>query len=183
MNNIADFDCIEKVLNGDINSYSLLIEKYQNMIYTLAYRLLNDRHNAEELAQDTFMKAFNNLSQFKRESKFSSWLYTICYRTGLNRIKKTKTGLRSEELQDFHYNINYDGDDSLQLMTKKERHTNVNNSLSILSPEDKYIIQLFYYEEMSIKEIVDIVGLTETNIKSRLFRSRKALYQVLKDKV
>jgi RNA polymerase sigma-70 factor (ECF subfamily) len=183
MENFADFNIIDKVLGGDVQAFSKLVEQYQNMVYTLAFRLMNNAQEAEELAQDTFVKAYNGLAKFKKESKFSSWLYTICYRSGLNLLKKKKSGIRSEELGDYHQNINYTGDDALQVITKREKHATVNQSLEILSPEDKYIVQLYYYEEMSIKEIADIVELSETNIKSKLFRSRKALYEILKDKV
>lgn len=183
MSNKSDFEIIDAVLNGNVQAYTILINRYKNMVFTLSYRLLNDNQFAEELAQDVFVKAYQNLAQFKKESKFSSWLYTITYRTGLNIIKKNKSNKYTENLDHLFEVVEDNTPDSLQIMTAQEKSLDLQQSLKLLDPEDQYLIQLYYYEELSLKEIMEIVDISETNLKSRLFRSRKKLYSLLKHKM
>jgi len=79
---------IDRILNGEVNAYTFLINKYKDMVYTIASKITRNHEDAEEVAQDTFMKAFQKLDTFKGDSKFSTWLYSIVYRTAISRIRK-----------------------------------------------------------------------------------------------
>ena len=81
---------INKVINGDASAFAYLVDTYKNMVFSLAYKMTKNKEEAEEVSQDTFIKAFKNLSNFKGDSKFSTWLYRICYHTTLDAIKKNK---------------------------------------------------------------------------------------------
>ena len=81
---------LEKILKGDVNAYSFIVDKYKNMVFSLAFKMTKSREEAEEISQDTFIKVYKNLSKFKGESKFSTWLYRIAYHTTLDAIKKNK---------------------------------------------------------------------------------------------
>ena len=87
---MEDHILIEKVLAGDSNAFSGLIDRYKDMVYTLAIRIVKNNEDAEEVAQDSFIKAFEKLDSFKGSSKFSTWLYTIVYRTALTKVRKKK---------------------------------------------------------------------------------------------
>ena len=90
MTEINDQLYIEKILKGDVNAFSFLVDNYKNMVFSLAFKMTKSREEAEEVSQDTFIKAYKNLSKFKGDSKFSTWLYRIAYHTSLDAIKRNK---------------------------------------------------------------------------------------------
>ena len=79
---------IEAILNGDANAFAVLVDRYKDLVFTLALRMMKHREEAEEAAQDTFIKAFKSLNKFKGDSKFSTWIYRVAYNTCLDRLKK-----------------------------------------------------------------------------------------------
>ena len=81
---------INLITQGDTIAFSVLVERYKDLVFTLTYRILKNREDAEEASQDTFIKAYKSLSKFKGDSKFSTWIYKIAYNTSLDRLKKTK---------------------------------------------------------------------------------------------
>ena len=86
---------IEKVKNGDTKAFAFLVNQYKNMVYTLAFRMLKNKEEAEEISQDVFLKVYNRLSTFNGNSKFSSWLYRITYNKSLDYIKKHKREVKT----------------------------------------------------------------------------------------
>ena len=90
MSTISDQHYIDKVLQGETNCFAVLVDRYKDMIFTLALKMIKNREEAEEVAQDTFIKAYNSLSKFKGDSKFSTWIYKVAYNTCLDRLKKNK---------------------------------------------------------------------------------------------
>lgn len=171
---------IQQTLNGNVNAYAFLVEKYKHMVYTLAIRIVKSREDAEEISQDVFVKSFKKLDSFKGDSKFSTWIYKIAYYASLDAVKKNKKFINSENIEDF-----YEGDlgnvqDALESLHNKERKKVINKALLKLNEDERVILTLFYFEEMPIKEISKVVNLTEDNIKVKLFRSRKKLATILK---
>ncbi len=162
---------IQQVLDGESSSYTHLVDKYKTMVFTIVLRVISDREDAEEIAQDVFIKAYHKLHSFKGDSKFSTWLYTIAYRTAITktRVKKLDTVNEEflldteEELPDL---------DQLQL---EERKQFVRDAIQSLPNLDAVIVTLFYMEGCSINEICQITELKESNVKVKLHRSRKAL--------
>jgi len=172
---------IQETLNGNVNAYAFLVERYKHMVYTLTIRIVKSKEDAEEVSQDVFVKAFKKLDSFKGDSKFSTWIYKIAYYASLDVIKKNKRFINSENIDDF-----YDGDlgnvqDALESLHSKERKKVINKALLKLDEDERIILTLFYFEEMPIKEISKVVNLTKDNIKVKLFRSRKKLATILKN--
>jgi len=175
----SDQICIDKVLQGDTNSFSFLIEKYKNMAYTIAIKIVKNNEDAEEIAQDSFLKAYNKLDTFQGKSKFSTWLYTIVYRNAISKVRKKK--IITSDIDDYVIN-NYQSDHDfpqIEALKNKEQKIYVKKIIDKLPEKDALLITLFYLNESKIDEIEKITGLTQTNIKVKLFRARKKLYNEL----
>ncbi|KZS40370.1 RNA polymerase [Aquimarina aggregata] len=180
MNHQSDQYYIDKVLEGEVNAFSILVERYQSLVYTVVYRMVKNKEHAEEIAQDSFIKAFKSLKNYRGDSKFSTWLYTIAYRKSLDAIKSKNRVLTSELIEEIG-----EGDialvsDALSYLQAKERKEMISNSILKLPEDEAVIVTLYYFEEKSVKEIVEIVDLTADNVKIKLYRSRKKLYSILK---
>ena len=104
MTNNNDQLYITKVINGDTNAFAYLVDSYKNMVYSLAYKMTKNREEAEEISQDTFIKAFKKINNFKGDSKFSTWLYRIAYHTSLDYLKKSKKEHHTFEINEVTFN-------------------------------------------------------------------------------
>lgn len=173
---------IDKVCAGNTNAFAFLVERYKAMVFTLAIRMVRNREEAEEIAQDAFVKAFRSLSKFKGDSKFSTWLYKIAYNLSIDSIKKQKRMVKSDLIDEIN-----EGDlglehDILSLIESKERKQIIEKAIYLLSEDDRVIITLFYFEELSLQEISDVIEIKANAVKVKLHRSRKKLHELLKDK-
>lgn len=171
---------INKVLKGNTNAFSELIDTYKDLVFSLAIKMIKNREAAEEISQDTFIKAYKNLSKFKGGSKFSTWLYTITYHTCLDALKKNKNHSNSFEINEITLNNIQSTDNALQTLERKERAKIMDTCLLQLPEDERSILWLFYYEELTLKEIMEVTSLTEANIKVKLHRGRKKLLTVVK---
>ncbi|WP_299245653.1 RNA polymerase sigma factor [uncultured Aquimarina sp.] len=180
MNHQSDQYYINQVLEGEVNAFSNLVERYQSLVYTIVFRMIRNKEEAEEIAQDTFIKAYKSLSEYRGEAKFSTWLYTIAYRKSLDVIKKNKRFIATELIEEISEGEVGTVNDALSYLQDIERKQVILDSILKLPEEESAIITLYYFEEKSVKEIKEIVGLTEDNIKIKLYRSRKKLYSILK---
>jgi RNA polymerase sigma-70 factor (ECF subfamily) len=170
---IDDKIYIQQVLDGKTSSFTCLVDKYKDMVFTVCYRILRQREDAEDAAQVSFIKAFNNLHAFKGESKYSTWLYTIAYRTAISKSQIKKVDTVNE---DFHIDIATDNSfPQLEALKSQEQEFYVKKAIEELPEIDGVIITLFYLDESSIQEIVEITGLSESNVKVKLHRARKQL--------
>ena len=170
---------VDKVLAGQVNLFAVLIDRYKDFVFTLAVSLLRDRQDAEEVAQDTFVKAYKALSKFKNKSKFSTWIYRIVYNESISRLRRKKTNLISVE--DLSYGELPDSFEEIEpeWVQKEERKRKLFEAISLLKEEEKTILMLYYFENCRIDEISDITSLSNENVKTKLFRSRKKLYSIL----
>jgi RNA polymerase sigma-70 factor (ECF subfamily) len=179
MSSTKDQIYIDEVLQGNTSSYNYLVNNYKDMVYTIAVKIVRNREDAEEVAQDSFIKAFQKLNSFKGESKFSTWLYTIVYRTAISKIRKNT--IETTDIDEFVTN-NHSVDFSfpqMNLLKAEEQKKYVKHAIDSLPELDALLITLFYLNENTFDEIIEITGLTKTNIKVRLFRARKKLYKEL----
>ncbi|RLD26162.1 MAG: RNA polymerase [Bacteroidetes bacterium] len=181
MQSNTDQHLIDRTLEGDTRAFSSLVEKYQGYVFTIVLRMVKVREEAEEVSQDTFIKAFESLSGFRGESKFSSWLYSIAYRKALDRIRKNKRYKASELLEEITENDEGVFENALQQLEDKERKEKIQQCIMQLPEVDAALITLYYFEEQSVKEMVAITKLSEDNIKVKLHRSRKKLFTLLQD--
>ncbi len=170
---------IDKVLQGDTNAFTYLIDKYKNMAYTIAIKIVKNTEDAEEVAQDSFLKAFQKLESFKGESKFSTWLYTIVYRNAISKIRKKKiitTDIDSFVIENYTTDFDFP---QIEAIKNGEQKIYIAKAINNLSEMDALLITLFYLNESSVEEIEKITGLTKNNIKVKIFRARKKLFTEL----
>ena len=174
---------INKVINGDTNAFAYLVDTYKNMVFSLAFKMTKNREEAEEVSQDTFIKAFKNIHKFKGDSKFSTWLYRIAYHACLDAIKKNKNHNNSLEINEVTYNQIKSVDDILQGIERKERAKVMNDCLLKMPEEERSILWMFYFDELSLKEIIEVTNLSEANLKVKLYRARKRLLAIVEEYV
>jgi RNA polymerase sigma-70 factor (ECF subfamily) len=171
---------INQTLLGDQNAFGKLIQKHEKYAYTLALRIVKNPEEAEEIAQDSFMKAFHRLKSFEGKSKFTTWLYKIVYHESLGRLRKSKKFYISldqiQEKEEHHVEF-IDGVNSL---LENERKELIQHAMNTLKPAESALLTLFYLDEQSIKEIEQITNLSEGNIKIILHRGRKNMMDSLK---
>jgi RNA polymerase sigma factor (sigma-70 family) len=170
---------IERVLNGDTSAYAALVAKHKNLVFSIALKILNSHEDAEEVAQDCFLKAFQALKTFEGKSKFSTWLYRIVYNAAISRTRKKRLEVIPMDNYVIH---NYTEDDvhqGIDGMEAEERRVMVERALERLPGDDNLLITLFYKGENSVEEISEITGLSTSNVKVRLHRIRKKLYEEL----
>lgn len=170
---------IQKVLQGDANAFAYLVDAYKDMVFTLAFKMTKNREEAEEICQDTFIKAYQNLSKYLGDAKFSTWLYSITYNASLDAIKKNKKHNNTSEINEINYHKIASFDSALQQIEQKERAKMMDNCLLKLPEDERSIIWMFYYDELSLKEICEITLLSESNLKVKLHRARKRLLTIV----
>lgn len=174
---------INKIIDGDTNAFSVLVDRYKDLVYTLSLRMMKNREEAEEVAQDTFIKMYKSLNKFKGDSKFSTWVYRVAYNTCLDRLKKNKRTQQTVAIDEYTEHQVKTIDNALDKIEAKERKMVIQQCLEQLSSDDSFILTLFYFEELSLDEIAKIVGLKPNNVKVKLHRSRKRLATILKDQL
>lgn len=173
---LNDNEIISKVLSGDQQAYAGLVNRYQNYVFTLALRMVKNREDAEEVAQDSFIKAYKYLADFKGNSKFSTWLYTIVNNTGISFLRKKKLEIYSLDNEKvFEMAENRDSGFTANLVEQKSKLNMVNKAIAMLNPDDAEVITLFYKAEQSLEEIAGILGLEANTAKVRLYRARTRL--------
>lgn len=178
----ADTDVIALVLRGDQQAYSILVDRYRNYVFTIVLRYLKSREDAEETAQDIFIKAYRNLPDFKGQSKFSTWLYTIATTTCISFLRKKKLAVHSldqEKMAGVAEQI--EGGLSANTIEQKSRVNMVQQSIALLGPEDAQVITLFYKGEQSLEEIARILGKEPNTVKVQLHRARSRLKQKMQE--
>lgn len=171
---------IKKALEGDSKAFGQLVQKYQAFVFTIVIRIVKVREEAEEVAQDTFIKAYESLSSFRGDSKFSSWLYSIAYRKALDALRKNKKINNLELIEEITEDDTSTIENALTYIEEKERKEVIQKCIKELPEQEAAIITFFYFEELSIKEISKITELSEDNVKVKLFRSRKKMFTLLK---
>ena len=170
---------IDRVLGGDVSAYAMLVSKHKNLVFSIALKVLNSREDAEEVAQDSFVKAYQALPTFERKSKFSTWLYRIVYNAAISRTRKKR--LDTVPMDDYVIQ-NYREDDvskGIESIDPETQKKMIERAMQKLSDDDNLLITLFYKAENSIEEISNITGLSMSNVKVRLHRIRKKLHDEL----
>jgi RNA polymerase sigma factor (sigma-70 family) len=172
----ADMDIISLVLKGDQNAYSMLVDRYQNYVFTIVLRYIKSREDAEEVAQDVFIKAYRSLAAFKGDSKFSTWLYTVTTTTCITFLRKKKLEVHSlDNERVFEVADSVDSGMSANQIEQKSKVNMVNEAIKMLSPDDAQVITLFYKGEQILDEIAHIMGKEPNAVKVQLHRARGRL--------
>jgi RNA polymerase sigma-70 factor (ECF subfamily) len=165
-----EFAIIDQVLAGNSHTYALLVNHYKNYAFTLALNVLNNRAEAEEAAQDAFVKAYHHLKSFNRQSKFSTWLYRIVFNTSVSYKRKRK--LPYQPIERNHVGIRAEAETNLEKGDKKKF---IIEAMTTLNEADRLALTLYYLKEQTLEEIAEITGMQANTVKVRIHRARQRL--------
>ena len=176
-----DAQLVNQFLTGNEGAFTTLVRKYQKSVHALAWRKVGDFHIAEEIAQDTFLKAYQKLATLKNPNQFAGWLYVIADRICIDWHRKQKSPLESlettsgEEIEESSYR-HYE-DEQREAASVEYRHRQVKNLLEKLPESERTVVTLHYLGEMTYKAISEFLGVSPNTVKSRLQRARNRLRQ------
>lgn len=170
---------LEKVLNGNSNAYAFIVDRYRDNVFSLAHKISGSFEDAEEIAQDSFIKAYRSLQGFRNSSKFSTWLYRITYNTSVSCIRKKNRSIM--QIEDFPADAvdflrESDNEETAEL---EYRRALLSFAIQKLGPDDRALISMYYFQEMNADEICEVTGISRSNLKVRLFRSRKKIEEII----
>jgi RNA polymerase sigma-70 factor (ECF subfamily) len=174
---------INQIIAGDTRAFAVLVDRYKDLVFTLSIRMLKNREEAEEVSQDTFIKAYKSLQNFKGDSKFSTWIYRVAYNTCLDRIKKNKRKFNEVAIDEFTERHVKTIDNALESLERSEEKHAIQECLELLPSEDAFLLTLYYFEDLSLGEISKIMRIEANTIKVKLFRARKKLAAILKQRL
>ncbi|EIJ79973.1 RNA polymerase sigma factor SigW [Bacillus methanolicus PB1] len=177
---------IKEVIKGDQNAYGEIVELYKDKVFQLCYRMLGNRHESEDIAQEAFIRAYVNINSFNINLKFSTWLYRIATNLCIDRIRKKKP--------DYYLDAEVSGTDGLTMYSQiaadtalpeeelqsLELQETIQKEISKLPEKYRTAIVLRYIEELSLNEISEILDLPLGTVKTRIHRGREALRQQLR---
>lgn len=176
---------IQAVLDGDVNAYEALVKEYEKNVYNLALRMTGNSEDAADMAQEAFIKAYNSLTAFRGDSKFSVWLYRIVSNVCLDflrsRSRKQTVSLSTEndDGEEVELDIADETHSPEQLLDRSLTRDAVRRGLAALPPDHREILLLREIQGLSYEEIADVLGLEAGTVKSRIFRARKKLCSFL----
>jgi RNA polymerase sigma-70 factor (ECF subfamily) len=175
--NDDDDELVNEAQRGNEKAFARLIIRYQSYVYAIALNYVTNKEDAEDIVQETFIKLISSLKSFKKDSKFSTWLYSIVYFTCIDWLRKRK-GSKKYDLKGLE---NLPSDDlSYNILDKKTNAFYIQQAFKILTEEDSTILTLFYYMDQSLQEIASIMKISNINtMKVKLFRARKSLKTAL----
>ena len=177
---LSDIELIEQTLAGNQAAYADLVKRHQRFVFTLAMRFSKNREDAEEIAQDCFIKAYRSLSNFQRQSKFSTWLYSIVYTTAMTFLRKKRVDTDSIDDENTYIQLeNRPSGFDTNSVENKSRSYYLNQAIAQLLPDDAAIITMFYMGEQSLEEIAQALGMKANTVKVKLFRARQRLKEKL----
>lgn len=171
-----ELNIIHQVLNGNTAAFRVLVDNYKHLVFSMVVKIVKNHEVAEEVTQDSFLKAYHGLSTFKNESKFSTWLFRIAYNTAISKTRK-KTVITSAIDDYVIENFSIEAvQENLDEMEESEKLQLLNKAIADLNLDEQLIINLFYFNQQSVEEICIVTGLTDSNVKVRLHRIRKKMY-------
>ncbi len=171
----------ERAKRGDRDAFAELVEIYKDKIYQLAFRMVGNRQEAEDIAQETFLRVYANLHTYDESYKFSTWIYRIATNLCIDRGRKKRPDFSLDEEVEGNEGLDWysrlpskEQTPEEQVVTQELQDT-VQEAISKLSPKYRSIIILRYIEDLSLQEISDVLKLPVTTIKTRIHRGREAL--------
>lgn len=176
MKELPDISIVRKVLEGDTDAFGLFVDRYGTLVYQVVLRISGNREEAEDLSQEVFIRAYRQLSQFRGEAAFSSWLYRIAWNLSMDRLDKRRkeAWVELDGLTETH-TLNSATTEPYHAMDTAERKRALTLEIEKLDAPDRLLIELYYRDEKTVKEIAWILGIGESNVKIRLHRIRKKL--------
>ena len=178
-----DKQTVRRAAAGDDRAYGELVERYAPQIFALVHRITGRREDAEDIAQEVFVKAWSSLHKFDGRASFRTWLWRIACNTALSALRARKV-VREQAVDDRLWNVisDSDVDDFFAAGADDARVAALAEAIGMLEPEEKAFVHLFYFEQKPITECAVMLGLTEGNAKVKLHRIRKKLYALIKNR-
>ena len=176
---------IKQVLKGDQNAYADIVNLYQHKLYQVCYRMLGNKQEAEDIAQEAFIRAYINLHSYDQKRKFSTWLYRIATNLCIDRIRKKKPDyyldaeVAGTEGLDMYSQIAADEKLPEEAVEQMELQDRIQYEISRLPDKYRSVIVLKYIEELSLQEISEILDMPLGTVKTRIHRGREALRKQL----
>ncbi len=170
----TEAELIERILNGEWRNFAILVDKYEDKVFGYVNYLMGNKEDAEEIVQDSFVKAYHSLHTFRGDASFSTWVMRIAHYGALTRLRLKVPQKVSLEKANEVINLpseELDHQDKSAVLAEALRH---------LKEDERSVVTLFYYNESSLKEVCDVTSLTLSNVKILLHRSRKKLLAILK---
>ena len=183
----SDNELITRTLAGDDDSFSLLVERHKDFVYTMTVRILKNEQLAEEVAQDSFLRAYRSLKTFRHKSKFSTWLYRICYNLSLNALAKENRSRKLfsdrdiEDVQSFQI-ISDETDSPLRYADNRDLSNIVSECIDELPVKYGSILSMYHLSQLKYEEISIVTGLPIGTVKSHLYRARNLLKKMITDR-
>jgi RNA polymerase sigma-70 factor (ECF subfamily) len=180
-------EIVARVLKGDRQAYAMLVEEYKSPIYNLAYRMTKNLEDAEDLAQETFLRSYNHLSRYDTKRSFYTWLYTISLNLIRNHLKKTSRHRQADFRHGEMASGVVDSDRNPAILHespggdewRKEREEKLESCLQELSPDLRELLVLRFYQGLSFEAIAEITGLSPSAIKMRVYRALEKLQKII----
>ena len=170
---------IARARTGDQQAFAQLIGRYKHMVYTTVHRVLRNREEAEEATQDAFVKVYQHLAGYQGDSKFSTWLFSIAYRTAISRLRARKdAGVALDDLAGRE-----PAHDAPDGTGRSDRQRALDKALRSLPPEDAALVGFFYLEELSVEEVAQALAIPEATVRTRFFRARSLLREGLASQI
>lgn len=179
MRQASDQEFVDRVLQGEVNAFTMLLERHKDLVFSICLRVLGNREEAEEAAQDCFLNAYRSLEKFRGHAAFSTWLYRIAYNTSVSRTRKKKfewPGLDGDLLERMEDEM---PDELSETEWQEEREASLRDTIKLLPERDQLLIELYYTRTLGMEEIGEITGLSVSNVKVRMHRIRKQLLNLL----
>ncbi len=183
--NLTDQALVEKVIKGETNAFRTIINNTEGLVAQIVFKMIPNNEDRKDIAQDVYLKVFQNLRGFRFQSKLSTWVAQICYNICLNYLEKKKlifpgnfsnTDDNADDALDILSNRNHSlKNDTEDFLFQKELSEILKIEIENLSPVYKTLISLYHNEELSYAEIAQITSLPEGTVKNYLFRARKEL--------
>ncbi len=170
-----DAAIVNSILRGNMHAFKGLVDQHQKLVLHMVGRVLDDPEDCEDICQEVFIKVYKNLGKFNFQSKLSTWIATIAYRTAINHVKKYKKKAKYEAEEHYHMPEAETG----QTFEKTDVQHFIQQQIQQLPLAYKTVITLFHLEEMNYAEIMEVTGMPEGTVKSYLFRARKMLKEKL----
>jgi RNA polymerase sigma-70 factor (ECF subfamily) len=171
---------IKEILNGKTEQYEYFLDRYGQQVFVLVDRIVSCQEDAEELTQDVFLKAFQQLSSFKAESSFSTWIYRIATNLAISAVRKKRNDVLRLDDSVFANLSDTQVDEALE-DDSEEQMERLQQAMNQLEADERALITLYYLEEKPLAEVAFILGITDGNAKVKLHRIRKKLYVLIKN--
>lgn len=183
-----DDQLVKRAIGGDEQAYRELVEKYERALYFHILKMIKDKEQVEDLVQETFVKAFDNLKSYSTNYAFSTWLYRIATNHTIDYLRKKKLQTMSiddpvkTKEGDMRMQLPDESAETDRKIIRKQRQNMVREAIKDLPPKYRRVIEMRHMEEKSYQEIADVLELPLGTVKAHIFRARELLYKLLKDK-